>query len=197
VDEGERLSIMHPDTDLEPSVATDRVTDDAAHLQPAHLTRYHPMLDDGRGSASLDHGHEGEVGRSREGRRGQRRALRQLERAAVDVPHRDWNGERRRPPGEQPGLAFGEEVECVGVPAPGPRQRGSETTCRIAVDEHPRNMIVDQRGRAGREARRLACDLAAEVLADQCAQLDAAEPAATLGRGGVDRGYLLPDRRVP
>jgi hypothetical protein len=58
-------------------------------------------------------------------------------------------------------------------------------------------MIVDQRGRAGREARRLACDLTAEVLADQCAQLDAAAPAATLGRGGVDRGYLLPDRRVP
>jgi hypothetical protein len=87
----------------------------------------------------------------------------------------------------------------MGVAAVGPGQGGSEATSRVVVDEHPGEVVVDQRRRPRREGRRVGRDLSAEVVADQRAQLDAAKPAAALGRSGIDGSYflLLPDLRVP
>jgi hypothetical protein len=81
--------------------------------------------------------------------------------------------------------------------APRPRQSRSESSGRVVLDQHPGDVIVEQR-RARRVRRRVARDGAAQVVADQGPQLEAAEARPSVGLAGVDDDYFLaPALRVP
>ena len=70
------------------------------------------------------------------------------------IPDGDREREPLGAPGEQAGVRLGDQVERRGVVAERPRQRGSERTSRIPVDQHPRPTVDHERGAVGEAARR-------------------------------------------
>jgi hypothetical protein len=111
------------------------------------------------------------------------------------VPHRDRDGERLGAAGQQPGLTLGEDVDVGGATAVGPGERRPEAATGIVLDEHPHDGTLDQR-RAGRERRRGTVDLAPDVVADERAQFEGAQPPAPVGLA-LDGGYFFVAFRVP
>jgi hypothetical protein len=178
-------------------VTAHRVIDHAAHLQAADLPGQDAVLDHRDGAAGFDRRDEGEVLR-----RGLRRRLEGFGRGGDQLPlhgspHGDREGELLGPTGEQSGVAIGHELQAARPLPPRPRQCGAESSAGVVLDQHPRDVVVDQR-RARRVRRQVARDGATQVVADEGAQLDAAEARPSVGLAGVDDGYFLaPALRVP
>ena len=134
---------------------------------------------------------------SRSGRRGREQRLgdTRQQRAAVDVPDRDREAKAGGTSGEQPGRPLGEDVEGRRAVADRPGQGRAEAAFGIVLDEQPRRTIDDE-GSAERERRRLGGDGTTEVVADECLQLDAAQPGAAVVADG-DYFLPVPPLRVP
>jgi hypothetical protein len=86
-------------------------------------------------------------------------------------------------------------VKVDGAAAMGPGEGRAEAAGGIVLHEHPRDVALDER-RTGRERRRNALDVPGEMVVDESAQLDGAQPAAPvdLALGG---GYFFAAFRVP
>jgi hypothetical protein len=76
-------------------------------------------------------------------------------------------------------------VESPHLLAMGPGERRSQTSCRVVLDQHPGEPVVDE-GTPRWEGEWFGGDVSAEVVPDQAAQLQTAEPAASVARRRVD-----------
>ena len=133
------------------------------------------MFDHRLRTADLDGGHQRHMlgpGRRRHRDRfshtGQQRAL-------VHVPDLDGEGEGLRSPGQQPGLALGQYVQCRRFLAQRPGQRRTEPTLGPVLQHHPRLPAGQRRCPRGKDTRS-DIDVAAEVIAHQCRQFQGPEP---------------------
>jgi hypothetical protein len=154
------------------------------------------VFDHRDGAAGFYRRDEGEVSRRRRRRRPERLRRGGNKLALLRPPHRDREGERLGPTGEQSGVPISDELEAARPLAPRPRQRRTEPAAGIVLDQHPGDVVVDQR-RARRVGRQVARDVPTEMVADEGAQLDAAEARPSVGLAGVDARYFLAALRVP
>ena len=185
VDEGERLAVVNADTDLQANLPAGRVVDHPAHLEATNLAGDDTVFDDGRCATGFDRRDEGQMPGSRGRRRRQRLGHGRPELAPVHLPDRDRGGEGGRPARQQSGVALSEEMQTCHLLAPGPGERRPEPSGRIVLDQHPRELAVDE-GTPGREGEWFGGDVSAEVVTDQGAQLQTGEPAASVARRRVD-----------